>query len=512
MHRHVGADGPVAEAVHEGRARPADVVACPLDSPRAIAALVMILLAVRVVLAALFPLTTDEGFYWLYSKHLALSYADHPPMIAFIDRGLVTLFRDPLLALRAGAVILNGLVLWLLALLARELMPNRPAAVRWRALLVFLLIPHTFVIWLVLTMDQPFVLCYLCALLAVVKFIRTGRDKYLYFAGVATGLGLLTKYTMVLFFPVIVLFVVLEREYRYLLRRPAFWGAGVLAILMMLPVVTAEAASRGGSLAFQARRVGAAPLLKWMLPFAGDQLLYMSPLLAGFAVWAYCAGRRDMRADPAIRLVAIAGAVPFVFFAALSVNTHVWPHWPAVSYAPFVLLVTWWLSSSPRPAALRLLVGAMAGMIAILLPVLLFWSPGVLCERAMYRANYALAARAHALLARHPRTMFLTDGNGMVAQLAYYAGVDATMSTGLLAPQPEWFGFGQFVRWNTRELRKGDDAVIFAAPDSPLHAGVRRYFESIEPLPGWTLVGIEDYEKQKQFYLAKGFRPERAIP
>ncbi len=478
---------------------------------RAMAGAVCALFAVRAVLAALFPLTTDEGFYWLYSKHLALSYPDHPPLIAYIDRGLVAVFGDPLLALRAGAAIFTGLVVWVLARLARELMPAAPAA-GWLAALILLLVPNTFYVWLALTMDQPFVLCYLLALLAMVRFIRTGHERNLYLAALATGLGLLTKYTAVLFFPIVLVFIVLERDYRYLLRRPAFWGAGVLALLMMAPTLMSEASHGEESLLFQVHRIGADTWMTWTVAFVGDQLLYMSPFLLGLTAWVFHACRKDIRADPAIRLVAIAGAVPFLFFMALSAKTRVWPHWTAMYLPPFVLIVTWWLSAPSRRAARRALVGAMAAMVAAALPVLLFWSPGVLRQRPMYRAKYVLAAKAQALLARHPRTLFLSDGNGMVAQLIYYGGVDAAMSTGLLAPEPEKFGFGAFLRWNTRELRKGDDVVIFAAPGSPLETGVRKYFESVEPLPDWTLVGLEDYARNKRFYLAQGFRLERGRP
>ncbi|HEV2739334.1 MAG TPA: hypothetical protein VGU66_12195, partial [Candidatus Elarobacter sp.] len=30
------------------------------------------------------PLTGDEAYYWEWAKHLALGYADHPPMVAYL--------------------------------------------------------------------------------------------------------------------------------------------------------------------------------------------------------------------------------------------------------------------------------------------------------------------------------------------------------------------------------------------------------------------------------------------
>ena len=44
-----------------------------------------IFFVIRLILGWLFPLTADESYYWLWSKHLSLSFVDHPAMIAFIN-------------------------------------------------------------------------------------------------------------------------------------------------------------------------------------------------------------------------------------------------------------------------------------------------------------------------------------------------------------------------------------------------------------------------------------------
>src|SRR5437879_11980383 len=49
--------------------------------------------ALRLVAAAWTPLTFDEAYYWMWSKHLAGGYYDHPPMVAFVIR-LGTMIAD----------------------------------------------------------------------------------------------------------------------------------------------------------------------------------------------------------------------------------------------------------------------------------------------------------------------------------------------------------------------------------------------------------------------------------
>jgi hypothetical protein len=47
---------------------------------------VLALVAWRLVAAALTPLTFDEAYYRMWSKHLASGYYDHPPMVALVNR------------------------------------------------------------------------------------------------------------------------------------------------------------------------------------------------------------------------------------------------------------------------------------------------------------------------------------------------------------------------------------------------------------------------------------------
>ncbi|HEY8271739.1 MAG TPA: glycosyltransferase family 39 protein, partial [Pseudobdellovibrionaceae bacterium] len=41
-------------------------------------------LILKIGLAALLPLCSDETYYWIWSHHLQLSYFDHPPFIAWL--------------------------------------------------------------------------------------------------------------------------------------------------------------------------------------------------------------------------------------------------------------------------------------------------------------------------------------------------------------------------------------------------------------------------------------------
>ena len=57
----------------------------------------------RGVMAALLPLSADEAYYWLWSKHLAAGYFDHPPAIAWLIRAGTVLFGDTPFGVRVAA-------------------------------------------------------------------------------------------------------------------------------------------------------------------------------------------------------------------------------------------------------------------------------------------------------------------------------------------------------------------------------------------------------------------------
>src|SRR5919108_6643230 len=66
-------------------------------------------------------LVPDEAYYWLWSKHLAASYRDKGPAIAWIIALGTRLFGDTVFGIRVFAVVLSTGSGWLLFVLARRL-------------------------------------------------------------------------------------------------------------------------------------------------------------------------------------------------------------------------------------------------------------------------------------------------------------------------------------------------------------------------------------------------------
>ena len=64
------------------------------------------LTVLRLVAAAWTPLTFDEAYYWMWSKHLAGGYYDHPPMVALVIRAGTMIAGDTEFGVRLVSILL----------------------------------------------------------------------------------------------------------------------------------------------------------------------------------------------------------------------------------------------------------------------------------------------------------------------------------------------------------------------------------------------------------------------
>jgi len=64
--------------------------------PKQALAAIVAVSVIRLVVAARYPLTPDETYYWVWSKHLAYGYTDHPPMVAWLIALTSALGNSPL--------------------------------------------------------------------------------------------------------------------------------------------------------------------------------------------------------------------------------------------------------------------------------------------------------------------------------------------------------------------------------------------------------------------------------
>jgi 4-amino-4-deoxy-L-arabinose transferase-like glycosyltransferase len=292
-------------------------------APRtAVFAVIAAMLALRLAAAALIPLTEDEAYYQLWSMRPAFGYLDHPPMIAWLIWLGRHIAGDGPLGVRLAPTLTTALLTWVTFDVARLFDLGEAVAARAA-------------VWLNATLliglggelavpDAPATLFWMLALWCAGK-ARRGSGAWWLAAGLAAGLGCLSKYSVLFLAPGILLWLATTSEGRKTLRTPWPWLAVVVAGAVFAPNVAWNAAHHWLTFDKQFGRARAGGLaLRWLPALLAGQYVLFNPLISPFAIRA------------AVRRIAwplLAVSAPFAVYLLIhSLHDEVQGQWPTPLY------------------------------------------------------------------------------------------------------------------------------------------------------------------------------------
>lgn len=340
-----------------------------LAGGRGVALAVGSLLVIRAIAAAVLPLSADEAYYWLWSRHLAAGYYDHPPAIAFCIRAGTLVFGNTPLGVRAGAVALSVVATWFVWRAGALLLESEQAGAR--AALLFNLTLMIAVETMAATPDAPMVAAAAAFLFGLAKLSRGGTGAWWLAAGAAAGLGLLSKYTAFFMGLGVVGWFFLDPPARRWLITPWPYLGGAIAFGLFSPNLIWNAEHHWITFAFQFGRVGSGgATLRFLFEFLLVQLVLATPFIFVLAV----IGIAGTTTDPRYKLLAGLIWPSVLYFAVHALHDRVQGNWPsflfpALSVAAVVASVTLW-----RPAVQRVVavVDRLAAPVGALLVVLAY--------------------------------------------------------------------------------------------------------------------------------------------
>jgi dolichol-phosphate mannosyltransferase len=202
----------------------------------------------------LFP---EEPYYWNYAQHLDIGYLDHPPMVAWLIKLGTLVFGDTEFGVRIGAVCCAAVAAWFAYRLTRNLFGEASAVV---ALVLLQVLPFFFMAGMIMTPDAPLTAAWAASLYFLERALLGGQSRAWLLAGVSIGLGMISKYTIGLLVPAMLLFVLLDRQSRRWLFRWEPFAALAIALVIFSPVIVWNAEHEWASFAFQtSRRLAEAP-------------------------------------------------------------------------------------------------------------------------------------------------------------------------------------------------------------------------------------------------------------
>ncbi|MGD1066219.1 MAG: glycosyltransferase family 39 protein, partial [Vulcanimicrobiaceae bacterium] len=136
--------------------------------------IVALVTVLRAIAAAKVPLTGDEAYYWEWSKHLALGYADHPPMVAYLILPFVWSTANPFW-IRLPFLLCGVVATLAAAATARRLTGDERAGLV--TALAVTLAPMCSVLSVMATPDGPLMAGWAACLYCTVRASQTARRR-----------------------------------------------------------------------------------------------------------------------------------------------------------------------------------------------------------------------------------------------------------------------------------------------------------------------------------------------
>lgn len=292
-------------------------------------------------MAAFLPPVEDELYYWAWAQNLSGGYYDHPPMVAWLIRLSCAVFGQTVFGVRFFACVTGFVMMIAIGRFARRKMLPQ----------LLLFTPLFLVGSILMTPDVPLLLFWalyvgwahsLNETLAVweadpvarVYHKSPVRPAQWLVGGAILGLGLLSKYTMLLALPCAIAML----AFRY---RPQAWLAPfllhlVVAMVVALPALVFNARHGFEPFLFQwGRAMGAnGASLSRFLSFIGTQCLLVGPL--PFLLFPFIAARpKAFWSTPALSADYFFFVVPALFFGYKALTTPMEANWAIVCYVSF---------------------------------------------------------------------------------------------------------------------------------------------------------------------------------
>ncbi len=346
------------------------------EKPANLFLFIAVLAALRFVSGAVLPLSADEAYYWLWSKHLAAGYYDHPPAIAYLIRGGTAVFGDTPIGVRFLSLLSSIPASWFVWRSAAIALRDERAG--GLSCLLFNLTLMVAVETMAATPDAPLIFCAAGFLFALVKLDATWDGRWFLALGLAGGLSLLSKYTGFFLGVGALAWLVWEPRARRWFLSPWPYAGAAVALALLAPNLWWNATHGWMTFAFQFGRIGAGHFtLRFLAEFLGAQLVLASPFIFVLIVLGLATAK-----SPSLIVAMVLPSI--LYFCVHSLHDRVQGNWPCFLYpalsiaAAAALRAQWhgwqnvlakWSRALAVPVACVLLVACYAQAIFGLMPL-----------------------------------------------------------------------------------------------------------------------------------------------
>jgi len=440
-------------------------------------------------------LSPDEAHYWEWSRRLDWSYYSKGPMIAYLIYMSTSIFGDSVFGIRIMAVFFSALSSIFLYILGKRLYDEQAGL--FSAILIQI-IPLFSAFGILFTIDSLFIFFWILSLLFFYRSmfnvqrsttnssLITHHSSLMYWVllGISIGLGLLTKYTMALFYPAAILFLLLLKEQRRVFLTKGPYIGFLISLIVFFPVIIWNAQHDWVTFKHTAGQVhmanGVQLSLKSFFEFLGSQLGVITPFLfiiMGVSLW-------KLRNQPEGAFLFWFSIPIIAFFLLKSIQGKVQANWALPGYITGIIAFSVYsikrFYSEGKSMKIFIVTAVLLSVIATSVGHYssLLSLPGKMDPTNRLRGWKDLGAEVtkiyEGMSAVRP-TFIFSDGYQMSSELAFYVKghpVTYCINLGRRMNQYDlWPGFNNLLHYDAIFVRIGD-AVL---PDQIAHA-----FEKVE--------------------------------
>ncbi|WP_419421283.1 glycosyltransferase family 39 protein (plasmid) [Legionella sp. D16C41] len=293
-------------------------------------------LFLRLIFMGANELLAEEAYYWNYAKHLDFGYLDHPPMVAILIKLSTFIFSSDEFFVRLSSILCWSLTAFFNFKLANLIKLGSGIY----AVMLLAVLPFFFLQSLVMTPDQPLLACWAAAIYYLFRSLILNEAKSWYLAGIWIGLGMLSKYTIVLLAPAILIYILTSPSLYYWFFRKEPYYCLVISLSLFIPVIYWNATHNWISFTFQSTRRFKSNFSFSLHEYLGLLFFFLTPIgLRG--LYSLCKNT-NFKLKKEQYFLQIFTLIPLLFFGFFSLTHEVKFNW----IGPSLLALNPWLAKN----------------------------------------------------------------------------------------------------------------------------------------------------------------------
>ncbi len=318
-----------------------------IDRPVAIFFTVLIFLLIgRLYYISYGPLelSGDEAHYWEWSRRPDLSYYSKGPLIAYLIGITSSIGGNTELGVRFLAPFFLFFSSIIIYRLARSLYGDSRVAVLSGILLQ--LVPLFSAYGVIMTIDSPFLFFWSLSLYFFNRAINSEGIGWWMALGLSTGLGMLAKYSMAFFFISGLIYLIIDKDKRGLLKKSFPYLSVIIAAIVFSPVVVWNIENNFVTMRHTAGHIGIYEGLglrpRYFFEFIGSQIGVITPLFFVSMMVAIIGGFLKGDVSKRERFLFSFSFPILIFFLLKSLQAKVQANWALMAYHTLFIFTSSW--------------------------------------------------------------------------------------------------------------------------------------------------------------------------